>query len=137
MRCVGQTRDPNPVVAVLCGAISLLLVHTSTYSEDPPPMPSAPQIIVLLAVSFNACATSGWNSLDALTTDSFPQAVRATAFGVLSGSGRVASLIAQFVNGALSEQPHLMLAVTGGCMLLGCIGGMCVKGTARSMARAD
>jgi hypothetical protein len=109
----------------------------STCTRTPRSLDPTPQAIVLLAVSFNACATSGWNSLDALSTDSFPQGVRATAFGVLSGSGRVASLIAQFVNGALSEQPHLMLGVTGGCMLLGCLGGMCVRGTARSRARPD
>ena len=63
--------------------------------------------------------------------------MRATAFGVLSGAGRIASLIAQFVNGALSEQLHLMLAVTGACMLLGCVGAMCVRGTARSAARSE
>lgn len=88
--------------------------------------------IIVLAVAFNAFATAGWNSLDAMSTHVFPRSLRATAFGILTGTGRVASLIAQFVNGSLSQQVPLMLGVTCMCMVMGCIGALCIRETATS-----
>lgn len=71
------------------------------------------------AVVFNAAATSGWASLDALSAESFPAFERATALGILTSIGRVASITAQFVNASLIDSPPLLLTVTASFMLLG------------------
>merc|ERR1719502_1540213 len=93
-------------------------------------MPSAPAVIAL-AVTFNGCATAGWNALDALSAEAFETDVRATAFSVFTGTGRVASILAQVVNGALASHVATLLSVTSACMALGCLGALAL-GLAKS-----
>lgn len=45
-------------------------------------------IVVLCAALFNAFAVVGWNSLDCLSVEMFPTAVRTSAMGFLAGSGK-------------------------------------------------
>ena len=93
--------------------------------------------VVGLAVAFNACATAGWNSLDSLSAESFHPSVRATAFGVLTCVGRLASIAAQLVNGSLARSVPQLLAVTGTLMLLGCAGAACLHEPSSLMSSGD
>jgi len=77
-------------------------------------------LTIITAMIFNAAATSGWASLDSISAESFPAEDRATALGILTAVGRIASVIAQFVNGALQSNPPLLLSVTAAFMFCGC-----------------
>lgn len=74
---------------------------------------------ILVAMVFNASATAGWAALDAISAESFKTADRATALGVLTAVGRLASVAAQFVNGSLASRPPVLLTVTALFMLGG------------------
>lgn len=76
-------------------------------------------LAVVAACLFQAFSVAGWNSLDALSTESFPTATRTTAMGLLSGTGRFASLIAMFVNGSLEHSVALLFTVTGTMTIFG------------------
>ncbi len=76
-------------------------------------------LAVVMACLFQAFSVAGWNSLDALSTESFPTATRTTGMGLLSGTGRFASLIAMFVNGSLEHSVALLFTVTGATTILG------------------
>ncbi|XP_048769762.1 synaptic vesicle glycoprotein 2C-like [Ostrea edulis] len=58
-----------------------------------------------LAISclFGAVSTIGWNSLDVLSAELFPTNVRSTAFGILSGVGRIAAILGNVVFGELVD----------------------------------
>ena len=92
--------------------------------------------VILAACAFSACSNAGWNALNALSTESFAAEVRATAFSVLAASGRVASIGSQFVNGALSRNPPVLLSVTSAFMVLGCAGALMVRPTS-GLERGD
>ena len=76
--------------------------------------------VVTLACVFNAISCGCWNTLDCLSTESFPTKQRTTAMGVLTSSGRLAALTAQFVNGALIDSSvFLLLIVTSANLIVG------------------
>jgi hypothetical protein len=75
--------------------------------------------VVTCAALFNAMSVVGWNSLDCLSVEYFPTLTRTTAMGLLSASGRLGAIAAQFVNGNLEGNIPLLLVVTSGCMLVG------------------
>jgi len=76
-------------------------------------------LAVVAACLFQAFSVAGWNALDALSTESFPTATRTTGMGLLSGTGRFASLIAMFVNGSLEHNVALLFTVTGATTICG------------------
>ena len=78
-------------------------------------------LAVVAACLFQAFSVAGWNSLDALSTESFPTSVRTTGMGLLSGTGRLASLVALVVNGSLEHSVALLFAVTGSFTILGAL----------------
>jgi len=65
------------------------------------PFAATEATVLRAACSLNAVSTGSWNSLDCLSTEAFPTRLRTTALGVLSASGRVGSIVGQFVFGAL------------------------------------
>jgi MFS family permease len=58
-------------------------------------------IVVIFACLFQACTICSWNTIDTITSESFPTTSRSTGTGICTASGRVGALVAQFVNGAL------------------------------------
>jgi putative MFS transporter len=74
--------------------------------------------ITSVSLSPKAC-TGAWNTINCLSTELFPTAVRATALGVLAAAGRLGSIAAQFVNGTLQDHVAVLLAVTAATMLAG------------------
>jgi putative MFS transporter len=74
--------------------------------------------VLLLASLMNAVSNGGWNTLDALSTESFPTRLRTGALGVLAACGRMGSITGQFVFGALVDVSIPLLLGSAACMLL-------------------
>lgn len=86
---------------------------------------SARILVIIVASAFNGISIGGWNSLDCLSTESFPTEVRTSAMGLLAASGRLGSMAAQFVNGALiTHSIALLLLITSGSMFVGAVAGL-------------
>jgi MFS family permease len=81
----------------------------------------APWVAVAASCAFQAFSVSGWNALDALSTESFPTVSRTTGMGILSGTGRFASLVAMVVNGTLERSIVLLFTVTGALTITGAV----------------
>jgi MFS transporter, VNT family, synaptic vesicle glycoprotein 2 len=81
-------------------------------------------IIVLTACLFNAFATSSWNALDIMSTETFPTDVRSTVMGYLSASGRIGAIAGQIVNAQLINNPTMLIFSSGMIMVLGTIAPM-------------
>jgi len=74
--------------------------------------------VLLLASLLNAVSNGGWNTLDALSTESFPTRLRTGALGVLAAFGRLGSICGQFVFGALIHVSIPLLLGSAAFMLL-------------------
>ena len=74
--------------------------------------------VLILASLLNAVSNGGWNTLDALSTESFPTRLRTGALGVLAACGRLGSIVGQFVFGALIHVSIPLLLGSAACMLL-------------------
>merc|ERR1711871_486775 len=79
-----------------------------------------------LAALFNACTTAAWNILDVLSSETFPTCVRGSAMGVLASSGRVGSMVAQFINAYLSQSgsPVVIFLVTACTLAVGALASL-------------
>lgn len=70
---------------------------------------------LLISCVFGAVSTVGWNALDVLQAELFPTAVRSTAFGLMSGIGRIAAISGNVVFGSLVDVhcaiPMILVAV--------------------------
>ena len=73
--------------------------------------------VVLAACVLNAVSTCSWNSLDCLSTESFPTGLRTTALGMLAAMGRLGSIAGQFVFGSLAENNTNELLILSGIVL--------------------
>lgn len=82
-------------------------------------------LTVTVACLLNMVSVGGWNSLDCLSTESFPTTLRTTAMGYLAGMGRLGSIIAQFVFGALIDKSTVALLCTAaGMLFIGAMAGL-------------
>lgn len=82
-------------------------------------------LVVLCACLLNASSTMSWNALDCLSTESFPTSLRSTAMGLLAATGRIGSIVGQFVFGALIHVSlYALLGVAGAILLVGAVAGM-------------
>ncbi len=73
--------------------------------------------VVLAACLLNAVSTCSWNSLDCLSTESFPTGLRTTALGLLAAMGRLGSIAGQFVFGSLVDGHTSELLILSGIVL--------------------
>lgn len=76
-------------------------------------------LVVFSACLFHACLVSGWCTINCMTGESFPTRVRSTGMGVCAASGRIATVLVQYVNGALIDQPSLLLLASSLVILTG------------------
>jgi len=82
-------------------------------------------VVVLCACLLNAASTMSWNALDCLSTESFPTSLRSTAMGLLAATGRIGSIIGQFIFGALIHVSlFALLGVAGAILLSGALAAM-------------
>lgn len=80
---------------------------------------------VTTASLLNAVSVGGWNSLDCLSTESFPTSLRTTAMGLLAACGRLGSIVGQFAFGALIHVSVTALLLTAAAMLfVGAVAGL-------------
>ena len=77
--------------------------------------------VMLFACAFQAFSVSGWNTIGVLTSETFPTEVRSTGVGICSSSGRIGSMIAQIINGALIDKPEILLSVSALFLCFGAI----------------
>ena len=80
--------------------------------------------VVAAACLINMFSVGSWNTLDALSVEMFPTAYRSTAAGLLAATGRIGSIGAQFVFGALIDRSiPALLSIAAGMLLLGAVAG--------------
>jgi VNT family MFS transporter (synaptic vesicle glycoprotein 2) len=79
-------------------------------------------LVIIAACLLNAISVGSWNSLDCLSTESFPTSIRSSAMGYLAASGRVGSIVGQFVFGAMINVSVSALLSTAAAVLA--IGGI-------------
>jgi len=103
--------------AVLAGGMTLASLSALLFAFE-----SNVTLVVLAACSFNMFSIGGWNALDCLSAESFPTTVRTSAMGALAASGRVGSIVAQFVNGSLEERSIATLLLTTAAVM--CFGAL-------------
>ena len=63
--------------------------------------------------------------------------MRATAFSLLSTLGRVAAILAQVVDGILSQRVPTLLAATSACLALAALGGALAPAPQSSRIRVE
>ena len=94
--------------------------------------------ILAAAVLFNVFSSCAWNTLDCLSAECFPTEVRSSVMGTLTAVGRVASIAAQFVNGALLNTDLFeLLLVTCACSLVGAAATLRVPREASEREKID
>jgi len=110
--------------SVVAAALSLIVFAFVAYTRDNAES-SIDKLsagwIVGSACAFQCFTISAWNAIDVMTSELFPTTVRSTGLGVCAASGRIGAMLAQFVNGALVEQPVRLLLVAAGTLLLGAL----------------
>lgn len=81
-------------------------------------------LVVTAACLLNAVSVGCWNALDCLSTESFPTRLRTSSMGFLAASGRVGSIVGQFVFGAMvSVSVPALLGTAAGVLALGAVAG--------------
>ena len=75
--------------------------------------------VLLATCTLNAVSTCSWNALDCLSTEAFPSRLRTTSIGLLSATGRIGSIVGQFVFAALLQVSSAALLVSA-AVALGC-----------------
>mmetsp|Transcript_10769 Transcript_10769/g.25668 ORF Transcript_10769/g.25668 Transcript_10769/m.25668 type:complete len:673 (-) Transcript_10769:72-2090(-) len=77
--------------------------------------------VITSACLFQCFTISAWNTIDTMTSELFPTLIRSTGLGVCAASGRVGAMVAQFVNGALAQEPVRLLLVAAATMIFGAL----------------
>jgi MFS family permease len=75
--------------------------------------------IVLAACSFQCFTIAAWNCIDVMTSELFPTQVRSTGMGICAATGRIAAMLAQFINGATVQHPTLLLCIAAVTLTVG------------------
>jgi len=70
------------------------------------------------ACAFNGVSVGAWNALDTYSAEVLPTAVRTTGLGIFSAAGRLGSIWAQLVNGALLPLSQWAPLVPGAGVML-------------------
>ena len=83
--------------------------------------------IIGLALLSQMGSAAGWAMLDCISTESFDSSVRGAAIGLLGATGRIASISAQLINGALISHTPLLFSVMGAFMAAGCLGAIALR----------
>lgn len=77
--------------------------------------------IVLCTAIFYASMTGLYTCLYVMAAELFPTNVRSTGVALCSTFGRIASVLAMYLNGALVDTPAMLLAVGGTVLMVGSI----------------
>lgn len=102
------------LVAMVSSALSLLAFSEATEDAE-----NRKIQVVVSACVFHAFLVIGWCAITCMTSEIFPTAVRSTGMGICAAVGRLAAMLVQFVNGALVDQPSLLLMFAAISILAG------------------
>ena len=119
-------RSTSLVTSIVCASASLVLFAISASVE-------APFGIVASACLFQCFTVVAWNTIDTMTSELFPTLVRSTGWGICAASARIGALIAQFVNGALVDNPVQLLLVNAGTLVIGAVTPCLLQGVVGDM----
>ena len=119
-------RSTSLMTSIACASASLVLFAISASME-------ASFGIVTSACLFQCFTVVAWNTIDTMTSELFPTLVRSTGWGVCAASARIGALIAQFVNGALVENPIQLLLVNAGTLVVGAVTPCLLQGVVGDM----
>jgi len=86
-------------------------------------------IATLCACIFHAFVVIAWGTVNVITSESFPTEVRSTGLGVCAASARMIAMFVQYVNGALVDQPDVLLRISSIAMLIGALFSMTLRDT--------
>ena len=81
------------------------------------PFANTAALAVFAACTLNAVSTCSWNALDVLSVESFPTSLRTTSVGMLAATGRVGSIVAQFIFASLVNVSLVALLCAAGAAL--------------------
>lgn len=93
--------------------------HNNQNSDNTSVSPLPRGWIVLAACSFQCFTIAAWNCIDVMTSELFPTKVRSTGMGICAATGRIAAMLAQFVNGATVQHPSLLLCIAAVTLAVG------------------
>jgi len=119
-------RSTSLVTSIVCASASLVLFAISASVE-------APFGIVASACLFQCFTVVAWNTIDTMTSELFPTLVRSTGWGICAASARIGALIAQFVNGALVDNPVQLLLANAGTLVIGAVTPCLLQGVVGDM----
>ncbi|XP_064462331.1 synaptic vesicle glycoprotein 2C-like [Ornithodoros turicata] len=114
----GRVRTLGISMFLTCGSVLLVWLANSR-----------PSVITFQAI-FNFVSISAWNAVDVITTESYPATLRSTAYGFLSATSRLASLLGVVSFGHLLEiSKAAPILTTAGVILLGSLFSMKIPET--------
>lgn len=105
-------------IGFLGAAVSLLVFAYFANSASSSSSTVSSLGVVGAACAFQACIQVAWNTMSVVTTERFPTVVRATAWAVLSSSGKISGAVANFVNGFLVSWPAMLLLLASVSMVI-------------------
>jgi VNT family MFS transporter (synaptic vesicle glycoprotein 2) len=76
-------------------------------------------LVVASACVFHAFMVCSWCCISCMTGETFPTSIRSTGMGVCAGTGRIAAMMVQYVNGSLIGTPSFLLIVSSMMILVG------------------
>ena len=107
--------------SILASALSLVaFAYVAAIDNDENNGKTLPRgWIVLSACSFQCFGIVAWNTIDVMTSELFPTEVRSTGMGVCAATGRIAAMLAQFINGATVQHPTVLLLIAAVTLAVG------------------
>lgn len=102
------------VTSVFGSVMALICFAHAVYQEE-----SNPARVVGFACLFHCFLVGCWCSLSCMTGEMLPTKVRGTGMGMCSASGRIAAIVAQFINGALMDKPAFLIMIAAAMMAIG------------------
>ena len=109
-------RRPFMSVVMSVASCSLLVFAYFASSSESKTTP-----IVCAACIYYAALTAGWTTLYVMAAETFPTNIRATGLALCATGGRIASILAQYINGALLDRPATLLCVGAAILGLACL----------------
>lgn len=119
-------RSTSLITSIACASASLVVFAVSASQETS-------FGIVASACLFQCFTVVSWNTIDTMTSELFPTLVRSTGWGICAASARIGALIAQFVNGALVDNPVQLLLVNAALLVVGALTPCLLQGGVADM----
>jgi len=118
-------------LSMICSSCSLLYFAYASNSF------ANQHMILFGSCVFHAFLVCNWCAINTFTSEQFPTKVRGTGMGVCAASGRIASMIMQYVYGGMVGHPTLMIIVSSGFFLLAAMSPVLIQRDMKGEALMD